>query len=312
MADDEAYSSLSDITSDFENGNGESEVNEVVDGEDVPMDGASDHKSPSKPRGGRRAAGTKKGNKEKGNVVWPEAKQVGLIDSIFRNFYIPPVNFAVSANDDGSEHRICIDGKQRLTSIYRFMLGLARIPNQPTHADRDRKTSEKLWYQDSSSGSRKSRTLLPDKYRRLFANKQIVCVEYMDISDKDEREIFQRVQLGMVLTPAEKLGVLKSPRADFIHHLQSTFFKDADSALTSLAWDRSRGTFRCLATILWCIDRYWQSPRLLANAGTIQQLETYLNSPNSVSAKSKSSITAGFTTLQSMLTSSDPTITLPF
>ncbi|KAF5344986.1 hypothetical protein D9756_011297 [Leucocoprinus leucothites] len=67
MADDEAYSSLSDITSDFENDNGESEVNEVVDGEDVPMDGASGHKSPSKPRGGRRAAGTKKGNKEKGS-----------------------------------------------------------------------------------------------------------------------------------------------------------------------------------------------------------------------------------------------------
>jgi hypothetical protein len=26
-------------------------------------------------------------------VVWPEAKQIGLIDSIFRNFYIPPVIF---------------------------------------------------------------------------------------------------------------------------------------------------------------------------------------------------------------------------
>ena len=27
------------------------------------------------------------------DIVWPEAKQVGLIDSIFRNFYIPPVIF---------------------------------------------------------------------------------------------------------------------------------------------------------------------------------------------------------------------------
>lgn len=26
-------------------------------------------------------------------VVWPETKQIGLIDSIFRNFYIPPVIF---------------------------------------------------------------------------------------------------------------------------------------------------------------------------------------------------------------------------
>ena len=81
------------------------------------------------------------------DIVWPEAKQVGLIDSIFRNFYIPPVIFctpihpiplfkslmfslsfsAVNAHDDGSEQRVCIDGKQRLTSIYRFMLGLVCI-----------------------------------------------------------------------------------------------------------------------------------------------------------------------------------------
>lgn len=27
------------------------------------------------------------------DVVWPESKQVGLIDSILRNFYIPPVIF---------------------------------------------------------------------------------------------------------------------------------------------------------------------------------------------------------------------------
>jgi hypothetical protein len=27
------------------------------------------------------------------DVVWPEAKQIGIIDSIFRNFYIPPVIF---------------------------------------------------------------------------------------------------------------------------------------------------------------------------------------------------------------------------
>jgi len=48
----------------------------------------------------------------------------------------------------------------------------------------------------------KARKLLPEKYRKLFANKQIVCVEYIDLSDADEREIFQRVQLGMALTPA--------------------------------------------------------------------------------------------------------------
>ena len=72
------------------------------------------------------------------DVVWPESKQMGLIDSIFHNFYIPPIIFCecesrsspsitqaisnmlgVRSEEDGTEKRTCIDGKQRLTSIHR-------------------------------------------------------------------------------------------------------------------------------------------------------------------------------------------------
>ncbi len=57
-----------------------------------------------------------------------------------RNFYVPPVIFRtcaflivaltypgigyISDEDGGTPTRICIDGKQRLTSIKRFMDGL--------------------------------------------------------------------------------------------------------------------------------------------------------------------------------------------
>jgi uncharacterized protein with ParB-like and HNH nuclease domain len=57
------------------------------------------------------------------DIVWPEVKQIGLIDSIFRNFYIPPVVFAVQRDEDNEEVRICVDGKQRLTSIQKFFDG---------------------------------------------------------------------------------------------------------------------------------------------------------------------------------------------
>jgi hypothetical protein len=46
------------------------------------------------------------------DVVWPDSKQVGLIDSLFRNFYVPPVVFAVTTDEDGATIRICVDGKQ--------------------------------------------------------------------------------------------------------------------------------------------------------------------------------------------------------
>jgi hypothetical protein len=81
------------------------------------------------------------------DIVWSEQKQIGLIDSLFRNYYIPPIIFgeipvflfssqpaqifskAVSTSEDGSESRVCIDGKQRLTSIQKCVLHKIRLPH---------------------------------------------------------------------------------------------------------------------------------------------------------------------------------------
>lgn len=55
-------------------------------------------------------------------------------------------------------------------------------------------TGEKLWFRDDPSESSKSaakRKILPEKYRTMFSNKQVVCVEYSDLTDGDERDIFQ-------------------------------------------------------------------------------------------------------------------------
>jgi Protein of unknown function DUF262 len=57
------------------------------------------------------------------DVVWPTGKQMEIIDSLFHNFYIPPVIFAVMRDEDGEEVRVCVDGKQRLTSIVKFLDG---------------------------------------------------------------------------------------------------------------------------------------------------------------------------------------------
>ncbi|EGN97368.1 hypothetical protein SERLA73DRAFT_75064 [Serpula lacrymans var. lacrymans S7.3] len=212
------------------------------------------------------------------DVVWPEAKQIGLIDSIFRNFYIPPVIFVSHQHDDGSESKTCIDGKQRLTSMYRFMDGM--IPHK------DPVTNEKLWYKESAESKQRGRTkLLPDKYRRLFANKQIVCIEYQDLTDSDEREIFQRVQLGMALTPAEKLQVLSTPMAAFVRSIQATYFA-TDSVLgeDTLNWDRSRGgDFRCIAQALYIIAKFPHQN----SVGTMPQLEKWLTKPTSGPATKK-------------------------
>ncbi|KAF9220655.1 hypothetical protein BS17DRAFT_713659 [Gyrodon lividus] len=209
------------------------------------------------------------------DVVWHEEKQSGLIDSILRNYYIPPIIFAVSFQDDGSELRTCIDGKQRLTSIQRF-------------------TNEKLWFKPSATNAR--RKLLPQHLRTQFTHKQIVCVEYVDLNDDQEREIFQassgtpslRVQLGVALTPAGALSPTKTERLQAIVGPWSSAIREVQSQVLGdegfegyLDWGHARGRdFQCLATIGYLIEHHPKS----TVPGT-KTLEKWLQKTEPVSSK---------------------------
>ncbi|KAK0472976.1 hypothetical protein IW261DRAFT_1423952 [Armillaria novae-zelandiae] len=198
------------------------------------------------------------------DVVWTQQKQTGLIDSVLRNFYIPPIIFAVNTFDDGTETKTCIDGKQRLTSIHRHALTLdflllsdefSQLPNRFMDGlipHQDHETGDKYWYKDNlGAPSKRKKNLLPEYLRRMFSNKQIVCVEYQDLADEGERDIFQRVQLGMALTPAEKLQVINTPRAQLIRELMHEY------PLENLPFDRARATdFRCYAMVAHVIMNY--------------------------------------------------------
>ncbi|KAI0699490.1 hypothetical protein C8T65DRAFT_659370 [Cerioporus squamosus] len=177
------------------------------------------------------------------DIVWSEAKQSGLIDSILRNFYIPPVLFAVTAHDDGSQTRVCIDGKQRLTSIQLFMDGL--IPHK------DNVTNKKYWYKPAAG---ETRLILPKPLMQAFANKQITCIEYDGLHDDEEREIFQRVQLGVALTAAERMQAIPGPWPSLIREAQAIILGDGGFG-EDLDWGHDRGRdFQCLATIIFLID----------------------------------------------------------
>ncbi|KAF8897611.1 hypothetical protein BD779DRAFT_1432544 [Infundibulicybe gibba] len=179
------------------------------------------------------------------DVVWPVTKQIGLIDSIFRNFYIPPIVFAVSRDDEGEEIRICVDGKQRLTSIQKFFDG---------QVNRDLKTRKVFWY-TVPGGAKGSRAEVPEEYKEIFSEKQITCVEYKDLKPVSEREIFQRVQLGMPLTAAEKLQAIASPWAEWISELESRHVSVEGGLSTVLEWDTKRGLdFQNLAFFVYCCD----------------------------------------------------------
>ncbi|KAF9222541.1 hypothetical protein BS17DRAFT_735287 [Gyrodon lividus] len=180
------------------------------------------------------------------DVVWPENKQIGLIDSIFRNFYVPPVIFAVQKDADGETIRVCVDGKQRLTSIQKFLDGL--IPH------RDARTKKSFWFVRSDA-QKTTRLEIPESWKRRFAETRITCVEYHNLAPGTEREIFQRVQLGMSLSAAEKLQAISSPWAEWISDLELRHVNCDGGLAELLEWDTKRGRdFQCIAQLVYCCD----------------------------------------------------------
>ncbi|PPR07034.1 hypothetical protein CVT26_005235 [Gymnopilus dilepis] len=179
-------------------------------------------------------------------VVWSDSKQIALIDSVFRNFFIPPVIFAVQHDSEGHEVRVCVDGKQRLSSIRKFIDG--EIPHIDTR-------NKKKYYFQVSPKVKDTRTLIPTRLRNVFFDKKITVVEYHGIEPGMERDVFQRVQMGMPLTAAEKLQAISSPWAEWIRQLESKHITADGGLAEQLTWDIKRGRdFQNLAHMIYCCD----------------------------------------------------------
>lgn len=119
--------------------------------------------------------------------------------------------------------------------------------------------------------------MLPDSYKREFNNKQLATserlsyigmqetlkryflAEYTGIDDRNEREIFERVQLGMALTPAERLQGLDTPwaiwvRALVLKHLVSKPSDVEQSLGEYIKLNSTRGkAFQSMMGAVWCI-----------------------------------------------------------
>ncbi|KAI9817576.1 MAG: hypothetical protein M1827_001188 [Pycnora praestabilis] len=137
------------------------------------------------------------------DVVWADTRMSALIDSLMENYYIPPVIFNVqevkTAEGEKRWKRTCIDGKQRLSSVRDFMKG--RIPCKDIKGNK--------WFychKEDRDGNvvPSKRLLLPDNIKEEFRSKLLVCYEFDNLSTIQERDLFKRVQEGVVLKSAEK------------------------------------------------------------------------------------------------------------
>ncbi|KAL1658095.1 hypothetical protein EV122DRAFT_226890 [Schizophyllum commune] len=229
------------------------------------------------------------------DVVWNDRKQRELIDSLFRHFYIPPIIFHLTKHE-GKYTYICVDGKQRLTSIYRFFDG-------QIYCECELRTGQKLWYRsDQVSGTGSARRLLSDKRRKAFEKIQFTCVEYEDVTGAQEREIFHRVQLGVALTASEKLAAIDSPRARYVQSILNDYFTEAGVLIHApFNWDSSRGAdFRAITLVTYVSESLSEDSAAPQRIPSVQVLSRWLSSTDSVSSSTESKLAGAYSALEIM------------
>ncbi|KAJ1018723.1 hypothetical protein NDA13_006410 [Ustilago tritici] len=154
-------------------------------------------------------------------VVWTADKQSAVIESIMRHYYVPPVLLSVQNQESTADELtyVCIDGKQRISSICAFLDN--KIPV------REPSTSRRFWYKEDLIAGKTP--ALNAAQRRKFDNEQLTVVEFEGLSDEVERDMFSRVQMGVTLSPAEKLGAHLGPWPDFIRQMVKRFIDPTPS-----------------------------------------------------------------------------------
>ncbi|PWW78426.1 hypothetical protein C7212DRAFT_293441 [Tuber magnatum] len=188
-------------------------------------------------------------------VVWAAERMSKLIQSVLANFYIPPVIFnVIKFTEDGQERyrRVCIDGKQRLTSIKRFVDG-----EIPVFDNRNQK-----WFFCDPNAGKTPKRILPDSIKARFLQTDILCVEYDSLGPEQEEDLFSRVQLGVPLTPAEKLRASTGEWQAFASDVENNYAK----LMTSVDNKRAR-CFQLILQIFKQMTYYEEGKPATFNSG---------------------------------------------
>ena len=135
--------------------------------------------------------------------VWSTPQQALLVDSILRGFAIPTIFVRKVA--EGEQYLFdVIDGKQRLTAMWRFLSDDIRLLRTSVDFPDFGNLSGKCWSELSSIA----------QDRLQFASITVSQIE--EATDEEIREVFLRLQKGEPLNAAERRNAVAGPVRDFV------------------------------------------------------------------------------------------------
>lgn len=143
--------------------------------------------------------------------VWSEAKKQRLIDSILREWHVPPIHVIEVAETAKQE---VLDGQQRLVSIRDFVNNLVSVDGKLEPHDPAIAALHGLRYHQ-----------LPEQWRRKFDQFTIRVFRIIDYRPGEPGELFYRLNQPTNLTAAEQRNAFFGPARqqvkDLVNHLES-------------------------------------------------------------------------------------------
>lgn len=136
-------------------------------------------------------------------LVWPREKSQRLIDSILRDWHVPPIH-VVRAEDD----QVVLDGQQRLQAICDFVDGRLTVNGAIEPHSTEIASLEGCTY-----------AMLPEKYRRRFDRFTIRLFEIIDYGPEEPYELFYRLNEPTSLTASEKRNAFFGPAREQVKEL---------------------------------------------------------------------------------------------
>lgn len=156
--------------------------------------------------------------------VWSRTKKRKLIDTILRNWSIPPIHL-VSTQDGTLE---VLDGQQRLTAVRDFFNNEFSISGSIEPIDPDIEYLNGKFYRN-----------LDPAVRRKIQNFPIRCFILTDFSPEEPSELFYRLNEPTMLTSGEKRNALYGESRDQLKDLVE-FMESLGLNKVSLGFSNSR------------------------------------------------------------------------
>ena len=153
-------------------------------------------------------------------VVWTEAQQKRLIDSLFRGYKLPLLYLHVRKDEIGGltrEGLEIIDGQQRLTAIYNYVEGAFRLFDPST--ENDKAKFPRYLLAKSCPWANKYFHELSSELRESLQETTLSLAMIESHDTNEIRDLFIRLQAGSALNAQERRDAMPGGMNDFVLRL---------------------------------------------------------------------------------------------